>query len=535
MKRKKKLTLQAVILTLVLVCSILFEIPELTSMDSSENKVKAANNPYPASQDVDGDGLYEVPCTRFAWQQVYDNLGIALPAWGNAGNWWNNAKNAGYATGNVPKAGSIAVWSGGLGHVAYVVSGAGNTFTVNEGGRTDKDQTASHGVVYGYTLTNAVGGRRPYDTGKILLGFIYPANADTESPVISNVRVEDVDDTGYTVLCDVTDNVGVVRVQFPSWPAYKRAEGCPWLEDHYVGNTFICRVKYSDFDNYKGLYHTAIYAWDAAGNCSNYGIVNANNPTKYLPTYTKADLVGNKKQVTANIIRNSDKSYVTIKNDGYLTVAKKTGESSQNWIIKNNGDGTVSIRSEKTGKYIGVYWGWTENGTKLDTADWNGTAPQRWIIYKDDDGTCYLRPSHVKNKVMDTGGDNGKTLHLWDFGRHAVHQTFKIAVVTDSSGNSPVAAPGKVIQYAPVSSAKKQLKLNWGYLSNANGYQIQYALNKNFNSAKTITISSNTILSRTITGLTSKKTYYTRVRAYKNSGNSKVYGSWSATKSCKVK
>ncbi len=37
----------------------------------------------------------------------------------------------------------------------------GNTFTVNEGGRTDLDHTSSHGVSYGYTLTNAVGGARP--------------------------------------------------------------------------------------------------------------------------------------------------------------------------------------------------------------------------------------------------------------------------------------------------------------------------------------------------------------------------------------
>ena len=50
--------------------------------------VHAASNPYPATQDVDGDGRYEIPCTRFAWQQVYDNFGVALPAWGNAVNWW---------------------------------------------------------------------------------------------------------------------------------------------------------------------------------------------------------------------------------------------------------------------------------------------------------------------------------------------------------------------------------------------------------------------------------------------------------------
>ena len=42
--------------------------------------VTAAGNPYPTTQDVDRDGLYEIPCTRFAWQCVYDRQGIALPA-----------------------------------------------------------------------------------------------------------------------------------------------------------------------------------------------------------------------------------------------------------------------------------------------------------------------------------------------------------------------------------------------------------------------------------------------------------------------
>ena len=147
----------------------------------------AAGNPYPTTQDVDKDGLYEIPCTYFAWQCVYGRQGIALPAWGNAVNWWQNAINQGYAVGNDPVPGSIAVWSGDYyGHVAYVTANLGNNkFTVDEGGRTDLDQTSSHGVAYGYTLTNAVGGRRPYDTNKVLLGFIYPGIRVPGKPYVS--------------------------------------------------------------------------------------------------------------------------------------------------------------------------------------------------------------------------------------------------------------------------------------------------------------------------------------------------------------
>ena len=158
----------------------------LTLLAIDINAVHAASNPYPTTQDVDGDGNYEIPCTYFAWQQVYENLGIALPAWGNAVNWWQSAMNAGYAVGSEPRAGAIAVWSGDtFGHVAYVVSGSGNTFVVNEGGRTDLDHTSSHGVVYGYEITNAVGGARPWDSGKKLLGFIYPVAEPPSNPQIA--------------------------------------------------------------------------------------------------------------------------------------------------------------------------------------------------------------------------------------------------------------------------------------------------------------------------------------------------------------
>ena len=145
------------------------------SFYAADVDVAQTGNPYPTTQNVDGDGYYEVPCTRFAWQQAYDRLGISLPGWGNAVDWWQGAINAGYSTGSTPQPESIAVWSGDYyGHVAYVTSvSGGNTFTVNEGGRTDLDHTTSHGIAYGYTLTNAVGGSRPYDSGKTLLGFIY--------------------------------------------------------------------------------------------------------------------------------------------------------------------------------------------------------------------------------------------------------------------------------------------------------------------------------------------------------------------------
>ena len=137
-------------------------------------EIKAASNPYPNRQDVNGNGYYEIPCTWFVWQHVYDNLGIALPSgWGNGGEWLNNAKNSGYTAGNTAKANSIAVWQdNGRGHVAFVSAVDGNNMYIAEGGRKDLDQTSSHGVAYNFKLSSSVGSYRSDGTQR-LVGFIY--------------------------------------------------------------------------------------------------------------------------------------------------------------------------------------------------------------------------------------------------------------------------------------------------------------------------------------------------------------------------
>ena len=71
---------------------------------------------------------------------MYDNLGIALPAWGNAGSWYDNA-TSNYSVGSTPRVGSIACWSVNdtppYGHVAYVTGvNANGSFNIVEGGST---------------------------------------------------------------------------------------------------------------------------------------------------------------------------------------------------------------------------------------------------------------------------------------------------------------------------------------------------------------------------------------------------------------
>ena len=67
------------------------------------------------------------------------------------------------------------------------------------------------------------------------------------------------------------------------------------------------------------------------------------------------------------------------------------------------------------------------------------------------------------------------------------------------------------------------------------GYQLQYSLKKNFKKAKTVTIKKTGTLSKKITKLKSRKTYYIRIRTYKKVGGKTYYSTWSKSKSMKTK
>ena len=89
-----------------------------------------------------GPSDYMYSCTYIAWCAVMDD-GVALPGWGNAGEWYGKARAAGYETheyGEAPQPGWLLVWRsdpvGAWGHVAYVldVDYERQTMTIREGG-----------------------------------------------------------------------------------------------------------------------------------------------------------------------------------------------------------------------------------------------------------------------------------------------------------------------------------------------------------------------------------------------------------------
>jgi hypothetical protein len=87
-----------------------------------------------------------------------------------------------------------------------------------------------------------------------------------------------------------------------------------------------------------------------------------------------------------------------------------------------------------------------------------------------------------------------------------------------------------------LTATKKGFKITWKKNSKATGYQIQYSTDKNFKkNNKTVTVSKNSTLSKTVSGLTANKKYYVRVRCYKTENGKKYYSSWTGSKTVTTK
>ncbi|MDO5337544.1 MAG: fibronectin type III domain-containing protein [Eubacteriales bacterium] len=84
--------------------------------------------------------------------------------------------------------------------------------------------------------------------------------------------------------------------------------------------------------------------------------------------------------------------------------------------------------------------------------------------------------------------------------------------------------------YSPYS---KMIKLGWNKDTQVTGYELQLSTDKNFTQKK-VARASMQQTTTTIPNMISGRTYYVRIRGYKMSGETTVYGSWSVVRSIVV-
>ena len=232
---------------------------------------------------------------------------------------------------------------------------------------------------------------------------------------------------------------------------------------------------------------TSTYAYDGKAKTPSVtvkvGGKTLKNDTDYTVSYSNNTKVGTAK--------------VTITGKGNYT-----GLVSKTYSIKNNfKKATVSGISTKafTGKNI----------TQSITVKYNGKTLKN--------GTDYT-VSYSNNKNIGTA-----TVKITGKGSYTgtITKTFKIN-------------PAKQ-EIQKLTAKSKAFFVDWAQKGSATGYEIQYATNSKFTSAKKVTITNNKTDKATVSKLSGKKKYYVRVRSYTTVKGTKYYGAWSASKSVTTK
>ena len=232
---------------------------------------------------------------------------------------------------------------------------------------------------------------------------------------------------------------------------------------------------------------TSTYAYD--GKAKKPGVTvklngkTLKNGTDYTVSYSNNTKVGTAK--------------VTITGKGNYT-----GSVSKTYSIKNNfKKATVSGISTKafTGRNI----------TQSITVKYNGKTLKN--------GTDYT-VSYSNNKKIGTA-----TVKIAGKGSYTgtITKTFKIN-------------PAKQ-EIQKLTAKSKAFFVDWAQKGSATGYEIQYATNSKFTSAKKVTITNNKTDTKTISKLSGKKKYYVRVRSYTTVKGTKYYGAWSSVKNVTTK
>ncbi len=253
--------------------------PRLTGPE--KRTASTAGNPYYYEKNIYYLGGYGMPnCTAYAYGRAYEILGTKPSlSTGNANQWWgNNLSRGAYSYGDTPKLGSIICWGGSnYGHVAVVEKIEGNKVTYSESTWTTKIHFRTGQYTIGNEDHTSVGGFQGY----IYLGdfdleaskeeiieeeIIEEEIIDTTPPLIANLKITDVDDSGFTVSCNVEDqDSGIDRVVFPIWTAANGQDDIKWHTANISAGLASKRISYKDHNNERGLYVVHAYAYDRAG------------------------------------------------------------------------------------------------------------------------------------------------------------------------------------------------------------------------------------------------------------------------------
>ena len=270
-----------------------------------------------------------------------------------------------------------------------------------------------------------------------------------------------------------------------------------WLTDN--GNRTINQIYYPT--SMPSTTNTCTHTWNS-GSVTKAATCKATGTKTYTCTKCKATKTETIAKSTKHSYKTTTTKATTSKNGSIVTKCTVCGNVSKNTTIAYPKTITLSASS------------YTYDG-KVKTPS---------VTVKDSNG------KNIASSNYTVSNPSGRK----NVGTYTVTITFKgnySGTVKKSFTIKP-----KSTTVSSVTANSKAFTIKWKkQATQTTGYQIQYSTSSNFSNAKTVTVSKNGTTSKKITGLTGKKKYYVRVRTYKTVGKTKIYSSWSASKTVTTK
>ncbi|MBQ3417181.1 MAG: GBS Bsp-like repeat-containing protein [Ruminococcus sp.] len=210
-----------------------------------------------------------------------------------------------------------------------------------------------------------------YDTaGKLAnpgITFVFPETG----PTVSNVNVSNISSAGYTITCNVSADVGVSRVQFPTWTEKDGQDdlASEWWTNTKVkgtinGNTVTFRVNTSEHNREVGKYITHLYAYDLFGTATKVVV-----PTVEVPAPISNVAVTDIDELGFTITCEVDSAWGPISKVEFPTWTDANGQDDIVWHQSNysNGKATCRILTKDhnntiSGRYLTHIYVWDNSG-----------------------------------------------------------------------------------------------------------------------------------------------------------------------------
>lgn len=324
------------------------------------------------------------------------------------------------------------------------------------------------------------------------------------------------------------------------------------------------------FNSLKGITATDATGKDLTSKINVTGSVTTTKVGTYILTYKVSDAYGNTTTVTRKItVRSNEKPVIsgikdtTIKaGDKFNTKTGITAKDKEDGSLTSKIKISGSVDTTKAGIYKLTYKvsdsdGNTKTvtrkvtvklkdvlGVKASSNSYN-SIKLTWKKTENIDGYEIYRSTSKtwKNKSTVTVKNHNTLSYTHTSLKTGQTYYYKIRSYNMVNGKKVYSNYSSVVSSIPklstpnitLSAGSKKAYIKWKKISGASGYEIRRSPNKTGSNAKLITITKGNITSYTNSKLTSKKTYYYKVRAYRIVNGKKVYSSYSSTKYIKIK